>query len=574
MTDPTKYLPSDADDDVVLTHEAMAGMSLPITQAPAIPQPLPPGTPADDPGLDDRLIVPRARGETATFAALDDAAYQPSPATDEVDMQEEEAPRYFLVRQQHVSLGKIPHTRPVRMVDGKAPPISMAVPLAASTREGIEACAEEGNPRSVDELWLSVLDRSLRSLPQSTEAQDALSRVESEWSNRVLNEADAPLVMHRLRSNETPDTELRAEKASMAARTWLDMGTIVNVPLWHSGIWLTIRDPGDMALQEALRKQLTERIRVGRDSHSMGFSSFMVYTLETLVELILSNVTARSVHADIKTANLIDHISVLDFPTLVWGLASAVYPNGFEYSRACTSGAEKCTHIVHENLNLNTCLFVDKKKLTSEQLKHMSNMGKGWAKAEDLKRYRDQFTLNLGYQKPIKAGNGKEAVLNMKIPTIAEAIDNGHIWLDTISNFVTQALGLDASNEERQTYQRDLALTTEAGQFTQWISQIVIGGLIKDPATLRNVFYHDISTDDVLLENLKLAIAEFSTKAIVSTIGVLNYTCPACKRPQMVAEGDDPVNPNQDMPLTIAIDPTATFFELMYRKFLAIRARA
>lgn len=562
---------SENNDEKVLTPEEIAEMTGVSAAAPAAtPAPtLRPDEPADDPTLDTRLIVPRGHGQAAQAAP---SSQQPVPdeGSIEQEAQEESAPRYFLVKHQNVKLGSNPHTKPTRLTDQQATLVT-TLPVPSTTAEGIEACVNNANPRSVDENWLEVLNRSQKLFYDSTEHQDALSRPDSVWNNRMLNTAEQPLTMQRLRS-PGGEGELRAERASLAIRTHIGLGTLVNVPLWNSGIWITLRDPGDKAIQEAVRKQVSERMRVGRSTHAMGFSNFMVYTVETMVELVLSNVTGSTAHTDV---DLIRNISIHDFSTMVWGMASAIYPNGFEYSRACTSGPEKCTAVLREVLNLNTCLFPDENMLTKEQILHMSNTKKGWAKQEDLERYRDQFTANLGYSKPIKAANGQEILLTLQVPTIGEVIDAGYDWIGMISNFVTQALGLDADNDQRQRYQQDIALTTAAGQFTQWVKEISVGGhVIRDRRTLMDTFYNDISPDNTLFANMQEAIKEFSTKSMASVVGVLNYTCPSCQKPQMVAKGDDEADPKQELPLVIAIDPVSTFLELMYRKFLEIRQRA
>lgn len=555
------------DDESVLTPEDIAAMNF-TSSATAAPQtPLRPDEPAADPTLDERLIVPR--GQTSSFAHSDEAAHQ--QAAQEAETQEETAPRYFLVKRQNVRLGSVPHTRPTKLTDDQVSLISV-LQVPSTTQEGVEACVENSNPRTVDPKWLETLDRSQKLFHDSTEHQDALSREGSAWFNRPTSEGGHPLTIQRQRSAIEADAELTAERASLAVRTHIGLGTIVNIPLWNSGIWITLRDPGDAAISEALRKQTSERARVGRATHAMGFSNFMVFTIETLTELVVSNITAST--TQIPPAQLINYISIHDFATMVLGMASAVFPNGYEYERACTSGPDLCTAVAREVLNLNTCLWDDESKLTKEQILHMSNLKKGWAKAEDLQRYRDQFSSNLGYKKKILASNGSEIEVTLKVPTIGECIEAGHDWIGMVSNFVTAALGLDADNDQRNNYQQDVALITAAGQFTQWVKELNVGGgIISNQRTLRDVFYNDISPDTVLLDNLKKVIQDFSTASMVSVVGILNYTCPACNKPQMVAEGDDPADPKQATPLLIAIDPVATFLELMYRRFLAIRQR-
>lgn len=550
--------PSDSNDEAVLSSHDIAAMSLPMTQNNK--QALLPNEPAEDPTLDERLIVNRSTEQVS-----------PPATSEEEHPQEEAVPRYFFVKQQKINLGSLAHTKPSKLKDEEVTMVTV-LPLPSTTPEGVEACVNNSNPRSVDPKWLDTLDRSQKLFYDSTEHQDALTREGSSWNNRPLTDGNQPLTIHRLRAAIDGESELTAERASLAIRSHIGLGTIVNIPLWNSGLWVTIRDPGDAAIQNAVRNQTTERMRVGRSTHALGFSNFMVFTIETLSDLVISNITATTAHSDV---NLLNNISIHDFGTMILGLASAIYPNGFEYSRACTSGPDKCTHITREILNLNTCLFDDETKLTKEQRIHMSNMKKGWAKESDLQRYRDQFTANLGFKQAIKASNGSELTLTLKVPTIGECIEAGQDWVGMVSNFVNEALGLDADNEHRNQYQQDIALVTAAGQFTQWVKEITVGqNPITNPRTLRDVFYNDISPDTVLLDNLKNAIKEFSTKSMVSVVGILNYTCPACHKPQMVAEGDNVSDPKQALPLLIAIDPVSTFLELMYRRFLAIRQRS
>jgi hypothetical protein len=152
---------------------------------------LAPDEPATDPTLDERLIIPRGQSAQAPQEQAEQLAQEDTAAEAPVEAPAESAPRYFLVKHQNIKLGSIPHTRPTRLKDEEATLVT-TLPLPSTTAEGIEACIEDGNPRTVDEKWLDILDRSQKVLFASTEHQDALSRTDSVWNNRIVGENNQP----------------------------------------------------------------------------------------------------------------------------------------------------------------------------------------------------------------------------------------------------------------------------------------------------------------------------------------------------------------------------------------------
>lgn len=471
---------------------------------------------------------------------------------------------YFLAKRQNVA--SVSDTSL-----GGFDPRTEIVPLPSTFGQAIDDAIAKMSALSQDEnsLWVDVLRRGRSAGYLSDEVVPALSRPGSYWTHAPHAEGGAPLHGVSLTLDAGNGKALAGERAVLTALSHFKMGTLFRAPLWSSGIWLTVKAPSEARLVEFARQMVANKISLGRMTYGMSFSNHMVYTAELFAELLAEceyNSTAS------EKIELMDIISIQDFMTLVWALACAIYPNGFNYRRSCVNSPDKCTHVVEDRINVARMLRVDQSSFTQEQLVFMSNKKNRSATLEQIKKYQAGFAANFNHEKTLTSHrSGKKMKVVFKVPTLREYIETGDKWATSISSAVVEALGADADFERRNSYMQDLAKVSSSRQYLHWVDHIVIDtDPITDRAAIEEIFSSVVSADNDLREQFEEAVMEFQNATTVSVIGIPNYRCPVCKGIQHQTEG---AGEDEDVPAIIPVEGVSTFFDLIFQKVSLIRQR-
>lgn len=523
----------------------------------------------------DREILPV--DELKPEALTESAAGQLAPAPDEIELNDtpvaaqadadEGMPlqSYFLAKRQNIV--------PVSDFNkGEFDPRAEIVALPSTFGKAIEEAVNKMSSLAQDEnsLWADVLQRGRALGYLDEEIVPALSRAGSLWTQTPHPEGSAPLTGVSLALETGKGKALMGERAVLTALSHFGMGTLFRAPLWATGIWITVKAPGDARLVEFARQIVSNKIRLGRMTYGMSFSNHMVYTAELFAELLAEceyNSTAN------EKVNLIDVISIHDFMTIVWALACAIYPNGFNYRRSCVNSPDKCNHVTEERLNISRMLRVDQNALSQEQLTFMANKKNRSVSLEEIQKYQSGFAANFNHQRTITSKtSGRSMKVFFKVPTLRNFLDTGDRWVTGISAAVVEALGADAGFNERNAYMQDLAKVSTSRQYLHWVDHIMLD---SDPITgaeaLEQIFANVVSVDDDLREQFETAVTEFQNATTVSVIGIPNYRCPLCKGIQHRTEG---AGDEEDVPAIIPVEAVSTFFDLVFQKVALIRKRA
>jgi hypothetical protein len=412
------------------------------------------------------------------------------------------------------------------------------------------ASSEEGR------VWLNTLIESFKLLRVNDNGLKALEDPDAQFVQAVEHESGA-LQPGIQRGRITGGATVSGEKAILGLRSSTGLGVIVRKPLWHSGIWLSIKSPTEPELIEVQRSLTSAKVDLGRSTWGLALSATTGLISEEYFGLIVDNFYNTSAK---DKEDLLDLILVNDLPILQWQLACAVYPNGFQFSRACTSNLSKCNHVSKELINPLKLLVVNKAALTQEQKNHMSLKTAGSMDRESIDRYKNQHIK--GQKRELKYNiNGNEIKILLKIPTLREYFNSTHDWVDRLSDRVIDTLGIDASHKDRNAYINKLYQSTVLRQYAHYVESIDYGDIITD----RETIYTALDTLSVEPDiNVKFSedVEKYINDTTIAIVGIPDYDCPKCKESQISEE-------DKTTPLTtnvIPIDPLVTFFTLHSQK--------
>lgn len=346
-------------------------------------------------------------------------------------------------------------------------------------------------------------------------------------------------------------------------------------PLWHTGIWLTVEAPSEMRILE-LHRLLSASMRdLGNETYGYAFTNYRTFTTERIVDFVLDHLHSSSLAGNIDLRTI---ISVHDIETLMYGIICAIYPNGFQYTRACSANPETCKVIHEELLNLQHLLVVDKNALTAGQKEHMRKMRRDSMSIDEVRQYQALHTVMRSKSVVLMKNNEDEAVVEvtLRVPNIAEHVSAGTAWITEMSEIISVATEDSLDEDSRRNYMINSSKATIMRQYTHMVDSLRLGdntyynkGTGEEGAEDRDTIMKtlsSLSSDDDVMRKFLEEVAKYNSSTALAVTGIPTFTCHLCK-----GENGSPLQ--GAFTNLIPIDMFQTFFGLLVQKVQRIRIR-
>lgn len=469
---------------------------------------------------------------------------------------------------------KAPIVEGRKTLDGDASiTLEQAIPLIASTPENFEEEVKKLPNVTTNDAsairWLHYATQGIDHLLKGAVFQAALSNPDSDWTNRPTHE-DKPITLQKL-GRSTGTGNVSGENAVLKVKSLLGLGTIMHVPLWHTGCWISLKAPSNSSILELNRRIAEEKVTLGRQTSGMVFSNTSVYIQSYLVNFILAHIYDTSLETR-DPAELKRIILVNDLPSMVWGILGTMYPDGYDLREPCVAALTDCTHVSEGKVNIGRMRIVDRSRLHEDQLKFMSNRNRKRTVAE-LEGYQELHTHTSRTETIDDDALPTTLSVDIKCPTIDEYENIGFNWVSEIEEMVDKAFSLPAKGKQRDAYITEHGRVNRLRQYSHWISEIRVGTgdqctTITDRQTIDDTC-GELSQLDAATNAILGGIGEFIEASAIAVIGYPNAPCPSCglrfgdhKEKAPEAGGEDTIIRGKDAPEFVAIDLTTTFFTL------------
>lgn len=407
--------------------------------------------------------------------------------------------------------------------------------------------------------WISVLQGSMESVAYGNAFVPTVNRKDADFKQKI-DSSIGPLFLGIAKAKVNPNQKLTGENLRLMIRQSLDLGGTFNVPLWHSGFWVRFKAPGESTILELYRALTEEKVSLGRATYGLIFSNNTSFSSAAMLNFCEEHILSTSLALP-EGDSIKKYLSVLDLPTLFWGMVCSIWPTGVQYQRACTHDPEKCNHVVSELLDPSKLLFVDKTRMTARQIAHMAKRDKGAVTVEALTIYKDEF-LN-GQPKLIKLSDDLSFMI--AIDSAQEHIDSGYRWVSELEETYPKVLIQD--EKDRDEYLIKQAKATVMRQYAHFVKSInYMDNEYTDRKEIEDVV-GDISADDNLRKVFQDKIKEFIDDSTVALIAIPTYQCPACGKEQRE------LKENEHMQGLIPIEVMSNFFTLAVQKIRRIEQR-
>lgn len=420
--------------------------------------------------------------------------------------------------------------------------------------------------------WLNVLENAAQYFMQGGVFQKPLQEEGSLWRQGIKNGVDDLRAGRpRFGDSSDPGNILTGERAALKLSAAMGLGAITQIPLVHTGIWVSIKAPAEAELLELERRIMTEKTILGRSTNGLVFSNVSVYHANFIINLALQNVYDSS-FKDINPQVLKETILLTDLPALIWGLACTIWPNGYPYEQPCSSGIE-CAHVFKQLLNLSKLLWTNNRALSDLQKRHMAKRGAKVVGAEDIKAYQQGHVY---HQNASFTLGEAEVGIELKVPTLNDYVVSGMEWVDSIVNNTDSSFGTQMSDQERNDYIVNQSKATGMRQYAHWIDRIVFpndGGIIADAKTIEQSL-DLLSTDSNLQTDFFEKVGAFIDKTTVALIALPREVCPKCQHPQR--DPSQLANPDAKVqhPHLVPINMGQVFFILLGQRRYKVQVRS
>lgn len=359
------------------------------------------------------------------------------------------------------------------------------------------------------------------------------------------------------------DQRISGDKALFKIMGALGLGSTIQIPLWHSGVWITLKAPSSSSLL-VLGKQIeNEKAVLGASTSGSVFSNRTVYIAKYLLDFIFNHIIETTVKDfnEFTKESFYNLIKITDIPTLAWGMACTIYPSGYPFKQPCVAGQDVCTHITEMMINLAKISWTDNSRVTLEMRKHMAN--------RIAKKSVDEIQKYQIYTDDTESVELRQSIsVVFKVPNIMEFLDGGYRWIDECTQLIDKALTSDLSEEQRAEAISESADLTTLRQYASWVSKIFIGDeYIEDRDTLETTI-SELTADIASAEKFFSSISEYIGKSTISIIAVPKTSCPVCGTPTDGSGKNEQgeYEPNPKHPRLCPIDAVSVFFTLLIQR--------
>ena len=402
--------------------------------------------------------------------------------------------------------------------------------------------------------WINRIEAASYSVPYKNWMERTVERPDSAFRQYVTSEK-GKLAAGGLKFNDAINGKLSGERAVLRVRALTGLGSVVMIPLWHSGFWITLKAPTESAMLELNRRLAEEKIQLGRMTYGLAFANSSVFFAGWLMDFALSHVYDTSLKPEVAD-DIRSHISQLDIPLIIWGLACAIWPSGFPYARSVLDQATEQNKIIKEKVNVSKLLWPDTAAFTPWQISHMAQRHGNSMTLDQLTRYKNEFVQGKGRVVQLTP----DMAVTLRVPNVDQYLVSGQKWINNIVAMVDKSFGMQSNESSRDSYIMDQGRATNMRQYAHFVESLEICGDVIDDVDTLDQSFDALSSNDGIREVFFKGIKEFIEDATIAVIAI-------------------PVTENEEkselprFPHLLVIDVLNVFFILLVQKVTQIQKR-
>ena len=274
-----------------------------------------------------------------------------------------------------------------------AVPLSKIDDLANHIRSEINPLTEEARHErymNPDDDLSAMVDATEEYTRARQSQLDSLKKVNVEKLKRRVDGVGVNNATIRSRFKDTDFVDVSGDDGRLVFASVLGSG-MRRIPLWNSGITITLRPLSLDILHQYYMEVNTQDYEYGKE---FGFFYYLFADLsisEYIISRLLPVAICGSNYANwTNMQSLLNVISFQDYPTILWAMATMMYPNGADIKFVCTEPG--CGHVTKERVDLSKLRLLNTDKITPEMVEFFKLNRK--LTDEDIAEYKSKLPFN------------------------------------------------------------------------------------------------------------------------------------------------------------------------------------
>ncbi len=416
-----------------------------------------------------------------------------------------------------------------------------------------------------EELIAQAFDHSFN---VNTHYNEAIDR--GGWSSQIKHTSGRALQIGQRNNATLTGKELKGDDASLWVSSALGSGGKRLVPLPATGITVLLSPPSIMDLANTATRLVELRDEFGVEQKTFAFGNSSVYLRDHLVDFVLEHISDASLE-DRSINNLRKTILLADYPTLLAGFASTMWPDKYPIVVPCTNELDKCDHIITGDINLREMVIYDDASLTDEQKATLLDVRRRLSN-EEVKAYQAKHTR--GHTHEFTLGDEDMDDVSIRItlerPSLHTHIEMGRQWVAAV-NRVVREQSEGRSEQDKELIRNIVRTRTIAREHGHHVSKITIidaegnEGYITGRGEISKSL-DTLSGRDGYLAKFMEELNKYLIDTTISVVGLPAIECPKCKK--RLKGSDEPYIFNGNVPTKdfLPLDVETIFFSLALQK--------
>lgn len=411
-----------------------------------------------------------------------------------------------------------------------------------------EIISMHGNDRAL--LWIALTSAGIQNLSYKDGLRPTITQTGAEWLQGILLPKGTVQGISRppIKNSAGENGKLTGKQAMMRARSVMNMGDYIHLPLPHSGLWVTILVAGDDEFVDMQTGLMNEKVVIGRRTNGIVFNNLDVIVRKHMTDFLLGMITDTSIGTTDKKV-LRGLIKEQDLDILAGAYLGARFKSGYQIAQACMADPKKCTHIEVARVNIARLMITDNSRLTGFQREHMASFS--GRTVEQVIAYQTAFEVMK--DNTFEVGGVKYF---MRVPTLEQKINAGQDWIATIEQSISETFNNSLTREQREDYINKQAALSSMRGYAHWVARIEFddGTYVdsdEDVAGLLKEFTKD--------EDIRTAFTDqvnaFINRVTIAVMAMPRWTCPQCSTRQPLV--------NNMFPAYTPLNVGKVFFTLM-----------
>lgn len=478
---------------------------------------------------------------------------------------------------------KIDHTDPEQIQE-----MVKSISIPADSPDNMVRFLVE-NPTNLDEENATTMISSMSDARElvSTDfrmAEQALNDDDIEMTQAIYLDVDQS---QRTRSRRTSIrntggnlTGLRAKAAIMDA---LGMSTLFTLVLPHSGLVAIVSPPVAAEIIDFQYILDTSKINIGRTIGGSNYGTATWYINDKLVDLFISKLSYINLK-DSSPENIRSLLDPMDIPTIAWGLACTMYPDGYVFNRTALLDNGKAEHVMGRIWLPDMAIYANS-RLSTRQKQHlikaentaMSNeeilsYRRDWKKEEDVAKFE-----RLVHTRKItkKAGTEiQDMYVELGQSNMENYVEHGSAWDVYIKDAISETLSMASDENIRSRYLSDKIQTTALREYSHFIRKIRIERYLEGSDKSETITI-DIDSQESLTETLDSIsnIPDIRNKLVEIVVEYINKQIKVVYGVPTISEYEEKHNTTPISNKIVPINTVIAFFTLTARIYQTLGIR-